>query len=60
MVKNDFGKKIGLLNPHPNLARALHGVATFYKPIRNTVLQLAQFPPVMTDSSGTLHKPTSW
>lgn len=60
MVKNDFGKKIIMLNPHKAVARALQGVATAYKPIRSTVLQLSQFPITITDKNGVVHKPESW
>jgi uncharacterized LabA/DUF88 family protein len=60
MVKEEFNKKIGLLNPHKEPARALHKAATFYKPIRDTVLQLSQFQPVLNDSTGSFYKPISW
>lgn len=59
---NDLGKKVGVINPHTThpCAAELQKVATFRKPIRSGVLQLSQFPPVLSDGKGTFHKPVGW
>jgi len=61
MVREEFRKTVGILNPYPGTtSRELLKVASFYKPIRQNVLQLSQFPPTLTDKRGTFHKPSSW
>ena len=60
MVRDEFRKTVGILNPHPSPSRALQKVVSFYKPIREGVLQLSQFPPTLTDARGTFHKPEAW
>ena len=55
-----MGKKIGVLNPQQNTSRAIQPNVDFYKPIRNGVLQISQFPDNMTDLTGAFHKPNNW
>ncbi|HLZ09176.1 MAG TPA: NYN domain-containing protein, partial [Chloroflexota bacterium] len=52
LVRQNLGRDVGVLNPHHNVSRALHGVATFYKPIRTGVLAASLFPSTLTDSHG--------
>lgn len=59
-VKKGLGKIIGLLNPHQNPSRDLIATADFYKPIREKVLQVSQFPTVMKDGKGEFFKPKDW
>jgi uncharacterized LabA/DUF88 family protein len=60
LVRNRFGKTIGLLNPQQNISRALRPLADFIKPIRGTALANAQFPTQLTDAIGDFRKPSSW
>ncbi len=60
IVRTELGLPVGLLNPHPNVARGLQDVATFYEPIRKGVLRESQFPQALTDRDGTFSKPPSW
>ena len=60
IVRNELGKKVGILNPHQRPSRALLPHIDFMKRIRSGALAAAQFPPSLTDSHGTFHKPTAW
>lgn len=60
VVRKRFGKTIGILNPQAKVSRALQPLAHFIKPIRAGALQNAQFPPTLTDTHGTFHKPVRW
>ena len=65
MVKEQFGKKVGIINPHSEntnsqRSRELSKHAHFYKPLLVSTLQRCQFPTVITDSKGTIHKPQIW
>ena len=60
VVRNRFGKTIGILNPQAKVSRALQPLAHFIKPIRPGALANAQFPAVMQDATGQFHKPARW
>ena len=60
IVRATLGKKVGILNPHPNPSRALLPHIDFIKSIRKGVLQAAQFAPQLTDATGTFTKPAAW
>ena len=60
MVRERFGRVVGLLNPHPRASRTLVDIAHFVKPIRTGALANAQFANVMQDTAGTFHKPALW
>jgi len=60
VVNQRLNKAVGILNPHPHGSFALRQAAAFVKRIRSGVLAASQFPPILTDSVGTFHKPASW
>jgi uncharacterized LabA/DUF88 family protein len=60
IVRGQLGKKVGILNPHPNPSRALLPHIDFIKPIRAGVLGASQFPATMRDGKGTFTKPPVW
>lgn len=60
MIVSKFKKKVGILNPQQIECKALKGIASFYKHIRQSALATSQFPAVLTDSRGSFHKPTGW
>jgi uncharacterized LabA/DUF88 family protein len=60
IVTQELNSKVGILNPHKKQSRELSRYASFYKPIRAGVLAASQFPPTMTDATGTFHKPVTW
>jgi uncharacterized LabA/DUF88 family protein len=61
IVRNELMYPVGVLNPIPDKpSHDLRKYASFVKPIRKGVLSASQFPPVLTDATGTFHKPSSW
>jgi NYN domain len=62
LVRTRLQLPIGLLKPgeRRRFANELRRAATFYKPIRNGVLAASQFPPQLTDSHGTITRPSAW
>ena len=60
IVRNYLKKDVGMLNPHKHPSNALKHCVKFMKPIREGVLRSCQFPPTLTDATGTFHKPAGW
>jgi uncharacterized LabA/DUF88 family protein len=61
IVQNELGLAVGVLNPRPaSPSFELRKFASFVKPIRKGVLAASQFPPFLTDATGTFHKPSKW
>ena len=60
IVKEDFGKTIGMLNPQKHPSKKLLPLIDFYKPIRTGVLQASPFPNNLKDEKGSFHKPEEW
>ncbi|MCP5100885.1 MAG: NYN domain-containing protein [Chloroflexi bacterium] len=59
-VKQELGKKIGILNPQKHPSKVLIANADFVKNIRKGVLSKSLFPKRLTDSRGTFKKPSFW
>lgn len=52
---------VGILNPHcRQLIHELRGITGFYRPIREGALKACQFPDVLRDAHGEIHKPSGW
>jgi hypothetical protein len=60
IVREQLGKTVGILNPHPRPSRALLPHIDFIKQIRPGVLRASQFPTVLRDARGTFTKPQGW
>lgn len=60
VVRRQFGKTVGVLNPQRHPSFPLKQEADFFKKIRRTALERSQFPDVLMDASGVFHKPPSW
>lgn len=61
IVKDELQLPVGILNPHPGRhSKQLQQIATFIKRIRQADLAAAQFPKVVFDSKGPIHKPAAW
>jgi hypothetical protein len=61
VVRNELSLPVGILNPHQGRhSRQLQLMATFIKRIRQSDLVAAQFPPVLMDLKGQIHKPSTW
>jgi uncharacterized LabA/DUF88 family protein len=60
LVRSEFGLKVRIVNPRKFLAYDLRGIADFYSNIKLRMLQQSQFPPIMTDATGSFRKPARW
>jgi NYN domain len=60
IVRNELGKKVGVLNPQKHPSRAILPHIDFIKQIRSGALQAAQFPDQLTDRHGVFMKPQGW
>ncbi len=60
LVKERFGKTVGLLNPHKTTSASLRPLASFLKQIRPWALAASQFPTLMADEKGAFRKPARW
>lgn len=60
LVTQELGLIVGILYPGAKQSRTLCRYATFVRPIRTGVLAASQFPPTLTDTHGTFHKPSVW
>lgn len=60
IVRQELGKRVGILNPHKHPSQVLVRNSDFFKSIRPGVLRASQFPQTLTDSHGTFHKPDAW
>ena len=47
-------------NPYSNPSVQLKKAASFVKPVRTGMLSNAQFPPILGDAGGQIHKPPTW
>jgi hypothetical protein len=60
IVREQLGKKVGILNPQKNPSRALLPHIDFIKQIRAGALAAAQLPATLSDATGTFTKPAAW
>ncbi len=60
IVREDFQKSVGVLNPHQIHSTVLKSQATFIKRIRQSDIIASQFPHTLTDHKGTFTKPSTW
>jgi hypothetical protein len=63
IVRHELGMVVGILNPQPPQKRSralLSCKPTFFKQIRSGALAASQFPPTLTDTTGTITKPAGW
>ena len=61
LVREELGKTVGVVNPHPARRRSRSLDATFFRQLRPNVLTQCQFPDVLLDSDGRpVHKPVGW
>jgi hypothetical protein len=58
IVREQLGKKVGILNPQKS--RALLPHIDFIKQIRAGALAAAQLPATLSDATGTFTKPAAW
>lgn len=60
VVREELGRPIGVVNPHPARRRSRDLQPTFFRQLRSSVLGGCQLPPVLTDERGEFRKPATW
>lgn len=61
LVRQELGYRVGIVNPHQVISRALQRTQPiFTKQIRQGVLATSQFPAKLSDAHGTITKPATW
>jgi uncharacterized LabA/DUF88 family protein len=63
LVRQELNLPVGVLTPQRDpiyQSKELRRHASFLRPIRMGVLAASQFPPILKDRVGTIHKPKSW
>ncbi|MGH3983222.1 MAG: NYN domain-containing protein [Pseudonocardiaceae bacterium] len=61
LVRQELGYRVGIVNPHQVISRALQRTQpSFTKQIRQGVLAASQFPAKLSDAHGTITKPATW
>ena len=60
LAQKELGIRVGVVNPHVAKARSKALTPTFFKQIRSSAITASQFPDVLHDSKGAIHKPRNW
>ena len=60
VAQRELRLTVGVVNPHPPQRRSRALQPTFFKQIRLSALRDSQFPPVLNDGDGQIHKPVRW
>jgi len=60
ILRQEFGKDVGVCSPYSKASFELKNEANFVWPIRAIKVQTSQFPATLTDSTGTISKPVGW
>jgi uncharacterized LabA/DUF88 family protein len=60
LAQSVLGLTVGVINPHPPHRRSRALKPTFFKQLRPSALQASQFPLVLRDAKGEIHKPPKW
>ncbi len=60
VVRQDFGKKVGIIFPPRRWSADLNRIATFVKTIRVSALRNSLLPPQLCDAHGAFQKPPGW
>lgn len=61
VAQAELGMRVGVVNPQKAAyrSRSLMNV-TFFKQLRPSALRRSQFPAVLHDAQGPIHKPLDW
>ncbi len=59
-VQSELSVTVGIINPHPAGQRSRALPSAFFKQVRPRDLAVCQFPAVLHDANGTIHKPAGW
>jgi hypothetical protein len=60
LAERELGLRIGVVNPHPPARRSRALEPTFFKQLRVSTLAACQFPSMLSDARGEIHKPDRW
>jgi len=60
IVRAKFGLPVGVVNPQRTTSHALRQAASFYRPLRQGILQASQLPTQLPDANGIITKPAAW
>lgn len=60
VVREELGRPIGVVNPHPARRRSRDLEPTFFRQLRPSALRGCQLPPVLADDRGEFRKPATW
>ncbi|MGH8574031.1 MAG: hypothetical protein ACREX8_15870, partial [Gammaproteobacteria bacterium] len=61
LVRQELGYRVGIVNPHQVISRALQRTQpSFTKQIRRGALAASQFPEKLSDATGLITKPATW
>lgn len=60
LVRQEIGKRVGLINPHPNPSRELLANVDFVKQLRSGPLKACRLPDTLEDAAGPITCPTVW
>jgi hypothetical protein len=60
VAQRELGLIVGVINPHPPQRRSRALQPMFFKQIRESALRTYQFPRVLADADGKIHKPARW
>lgn len=60
IVRSQFSKTVGILNPQKHPSDPLQREVDFFKKIRRSALKRSQFPDTLSDERGSFRKPSSW
>ena len=60
ILRDEFGLKVGLLNPQENPSRVLEEAVDFYRKLRQGPLSVSQFSDSLEDDDGVFRKPSRW
>lgn len=60
LAGSELGLEVGIWHPHSEYVKDLAKVAVFYRRIKIKGLQDSLFPTTLSDSEGTITKPSSW
>jgi uncharacterized LabA/DUF88 family protein len=60
LAQSELKLTVGVINPHPAVHRSRALQPTFFKQLRVSAVRACQFPPVLNDAQGAIHKPAGW
>jgi hypothetical protein len=60
LARDDLGLHLALLSPSESPARSLRGTVDAVKKLRHGPLQASQFPDLLHDDRGEIHRPRAW